>query len=757
MRIERHPTPHQDTGRDGHRPRGIVVHTTVGSFESAAGWFADPGSEVSAHYLVGLDGRIAQFVDESDTAFHAGRVRNATSPLAEGGNPNLHTIGIEFEDGGDPLGVARGRPQYDAGARLLAGISARWGIPLHRHHVAGHRELFDAKECPGNLDLDRLIREARRVGGASRPHLACLLPARNAAADLTGWLESAGSFADAVVALDDGSSDATGEMLAASPLVEVLLRERPRDSYADWDDEANRNRLLDAAAYLRPHWVMFLDADERIPPDDARALRQLVERDAIPGFAYGFRVFRMIDGLRRYDRAELWVWRLFAWEPGQRVPPLRLHHVPVPGSIPAGRRLRTTVRIQHLASLDDRRRRARFEKYAQADPHREFQRDYRHLLHPPQQLHPWQPRPPDLPVLAIPNPHPGPLTDAPELDLEGPALSAIVIARDDHDRIERVVRSVAGQQCPEPFEVIVVVSGSTRTAAVVRERFPEVTLVELPEPVLPGAARNAGVRVARGEFCSFPGSHVELEPGSLAARLRSHRAGHPMVTGTLLNGTRTWAGWASYFLDHSTALPGRPSGPLPGPPDHCSYMRHHLLGVGGFPEDVRAGEDTLINRELWQRGLRAWRAREVRLWHRSPCRTPVRLMRHHFVRGRALGRIWWEDRVPPRRLARIMVRYLPRRLWRTTAHVRRWGEGLRWRYVVALPLVVAGAAAAWAGCAVVLVRRAASGGGEAALGGPPPTEWVDRGGDQGEPAPAHPPQAQPGPEWQPERGGAAAP
>src|SRR5205823_9537803 len=134
------------------------------------------------------------------------------------------------------------------------------------------------------------------------------------------------------------------------------------------------------------------------------------------------------------------------------------------------------------------------------------------------------------------------------------------------DRIERSVRAVVEQRCDQPFEVIVVTSGTDRTAEIVRDRFPDVTLVELPHPALPGEARNAGLAVARGDYVSFPGSHVELAQGSLAARLRAHRAGHPMVTGTTLNGTETAAGWASYFLDHSSVLPGRPSAPLPVPP-----------------------------------------------------------------------------------------------------------------------------------------------------------------------------------------------
>ena len=33
----------------------------------------DPASRLSAHYVIGHDGRIAQLVSEDDTAYHAGR------------------------------------------------------------------------------------------------------------------------------------------------------------------------------------------------------------------------------------------------------------------------------------------------------------------------------------------------------------------------------------------------------------------------------------------------------------------------------------------------------------------------------------------------------------------------------------------------------------------------------------------------------------------------------------------------------------
>ncbi len=563
---------------------------------------------------------------------------------------------------------------------------------------------------PGELGADLLPPADRWIDG--RPRLVCLLPARNAEEDLPGYLESVARFADAVVALDDGSTDRTRALLQASPLVRVLLTNTPRETAAGWDDSVNRNRLLEAAAELDPDWILSLDADERIPPDDGAALRRFVEHSAGPGFAYQFRVFRMIEDLEQYDRADLWVARLFAFDPGQRFPPERLHFVPVPSSIPRSRWLRTTLRIQHLGGSTEARRRARFRKYEDADPDRAFETDYRRLLDPAGSVHSWAPRPPDLPVLAAAH---APGSGGGDLDLEGPVLSAVVIARDDEATIARTVRSVVEQECPEAFEVIVVTSGSDRTAEVVRRSFPEVTVVELPRPALPGAARNAGLRLARGDYVSFPGSHVELPPGSLAARLRAHGLGYPMVTGSMRNATPTRSGWAAYFLDHSGSLPGRPSGVLTGPPAHCSYARDFLFEVGGFPEDMRAGEDTVVNLRLARRGLRAYRAQDVVLFHRSPCRTPGRLIVHHFLRGRALGRILLEGHWPegnllaPRAARSLLPGYVGLRVRRAAANVRRWNPELEGEYRRAAPLVRVGAAAAWLGAwAEVLSRPSAA-------------------------------------------------
>jgi hypothetical protein len=135
--------------------------------------------------------------------------------------------------------------------------------------------------------------------------------------------------------------------------------------------------------------------------------------------------------------------------------------------------------------------------------------------------------------------------------------------------------------------------------------------------------------------------------------------------------------------------------------------------VGGFPGHLRAGEDTVVNHLMYAMGARAWRAADVPIVHASPCRTPARLLRHHFTRGRALGRILLEHVAPggpllnKEELGRIGFGYLPTRLGLTARNVKRWGgPELAARYRQVRPLVAAGAAAAWTGVWFELLRPA---------------------------------------------------
>lgn len=537
------------------------------------------------------------------------------------------------------------------------------------------------------------------------PGLILLLPARNAEADLPGFLDHVETFVDAVVALDDGSTDRTRAILDEHFLVKILLENPVREGYETWNDAENRNRLLAAALALEPEWILSLDADERFDERDAADLRRFLETDGLPGVAYGFRHVPMRDDAGHFLPRYEWAYRLFAPAPGQRFREQKLHFAPIPTAIPSSRYVRTTLRIQHFGELTANHRLQRFAKYLQADPTQRYGMTYSSILHNPADLlkRPWEPRPDSMPVL---------LAEAQSGRSDGIALSVVVIAQNDEASIAASIAAIVEQECPEPFEVILVTSGSDRTAAIVRESFPGVRVVELPRPALPGEARNAGLRVARGTFVTFPGSHVTIAPGSLQARLRAHRRGYAMVTGVTENGTLTPAGWASYFLDHADGLPGQPVAEISGPPAHCSYARLPLLEVGGFPEGVRTAEDTAVNRALVQRGYVALRDPAIRFVHQSPCRTWPRLVRHHFNRGRGWGRLLIERHqdtgllLNPSVIQTRLYHHVPDRLARIARGVSRADPMFKPTYESVRAGIAIGAFASWLGMWVEILRPA---------------------------------------------------
>jgi N-acetylmuramoyl-L-alanine amidase len=151
------------------KPVAIVIHVMDGSLTGTDSWFASEHSEVSAHYGIGKSGEVHQYVDEADTAFHCGIVKNPTwtglyrAPGRQAINPNLYTIGIEHEGNAN---LDWPEAMYAASAELIAGICMGWGIPIDRQHIIRHSEICSDKACPGyKVDLDRLISMAQTLKG----------------------------------------------------------------------------------------------------------------------------------------------------------------------------------------------------------------------------------------------------------------------------------------------------------------------------------------------------------------------------------------------------------------------------------------------------------------------------------------------------------------------------------------------------------------------------------------------------------------
>lgn len=157
------------TGRPpGFFPTAIVIHRSGASLSALRARYADAASAISAHYAVGIDGTVEQYVSEADTAFHAGVVLSPTwRGLRPQVNPNFYTIGVDHE--GRP-GEAWPAAQRDATAALVAEVAARWSIPLDALHVAPHSSIRASANCPGaSAPIDEILRLAAGQPGEEPP------------------------------------------------------------------------------------------------------------------------------------------------------------------------------------------------------------------------------------------------------------------------------------------------------------------------------------------------------------------------------------------------------------------------------------------------------------------------------------------------------------------------------------------------------------------------------------------------------------
>lgn len=107
-----------------------------------------------------------------------------------------------------------------------------------------------------------------------------------------------------------------------------------------------------------------------------------------------------------------------------------------------------------------------------------------------------------------------------------PTVSVVIPTYNRAALLGRSIRSVLGQSYKD-FELIVIDDGSTDETSHVVADFadPRIRYLPLPHNTGAGAARNAGVRVARGKFLAFQDSDDEWLPSKLAKQISAFESG----------------------------------------------------------------------------------------------------------------------------------------------------------------------------------------------------------------------------------------
>jgi N-acetylmuramoyl-L-alanine amidase len=139
------PSPNHGERRGGRGPDMLVLHYTgMETAGQALHWLTVPESEVSCHYFVFEDGRVAQLVPEARRAWHAGK-----SFWQSETDINSRSIGIEIANPGHVGGLPNfPAVQVEAVVALCRDIVARNGIVPER--VLAHSDVAPVRKIdPG--------------------------------------------------------------------------------------------------------------------------------------------------------------------------------------------------------------------------------------------------------------------------------------------------------------------------------------------------------------------------------------------------------------------------------------------------------------------------------------------------------------------------------------------------------------------------------------------------------------------------------
>lgn len=147
---------HFSKGRSGRKIETITIHHMAGVLTAEqCGKIFQGTRQASAHYGVGSDGRIAQYVDEADTAWsnsnwdsNCKSVTIETSNSSAGGNWPVSDIVLKSL------------------IRLVADIAKRNNITLVKGKTLVWHRMYTATTCPGEYllsKMDYIIEEANKI------------------------------------------------------------------------------------------------------------------------------------------------------------------------------------------------------------------------------------------------------------------------------------------------------------------------------------------------------------------------------------------------------------------------------------------------------------------------------------------------------------------------------------------------------------------------------------------------------------------
>jgi GT2 family glycosyltransferase len=275
--------------------------------------------------------------------------------------------------------------------------------------------------------------------------------------------------------------------------------------------------------------------------------------------------------------------------------------------------------------------------------------------------------------------------------VNGKRVSVIISAYESDAFIAECLHSLRNQTFRD-FEIVVVNSSTEeRTALLIQAGFPEVLFYQSPSRLLPGAAHNKGVEIARGELLAFIDPDCRARPDWLAGLVSACDRGHTIVGGAMDVVTPTWLEIGQHLTKWHWILTGLPPRLCTNlPTSNLCLTRQVFQDCGPFEPDLYCSDGILVWRACRKGHIALFEPNAVVMhYHHETARSfwQIRVQRGcEFARERTAFEKWSHSRIMAHLLViPLLPLYV---LLRALRHCLRSGWLLR--YFLTLPIQVLG-------------------------------------------------------------------
>lgn len=218
-----------------------------------------------------------------------------------------------------------------------------------------------------------------------------------------------------------------------------------------------------------------------------------------------------------------------------------------------------------------------------------------------------------------------------------PKLSVIIASRDTSQTIEDCLNSLERQKCRNLAEIIVVDCSTDGTAEIIKNKFPDVILIECKNKLPSANLKALGIMASNGEILAITEAYCIAAVHWFSSILKAHDSTYPVISGAVdpvhFNNTTSWA---TYFCEYgSFMLPFKKGFYNEMTGNNISYKRNILENY--FPEiQDRGFWKVFLQWELQKAGIPMITEPNILVYHNKNCRFSTFLRKRYYF-GRCFG------------------------------------------------------------------------------------------------------------------------